>query len=455
MLTRFPPSPGGPGVAQVPIHPPKRAHAIIAVALTLWLATPFAAPALAQAAQQASPAEQASTAEPPKSEPTAVDPVPAMADAAVRAWLQREPLALESLTTLEPSALCRMLPELVTNPAPPPGTQVRVEDRIERPSDVEGERRFTYAAVRTGGQLDVVEVVMTQSRGAWSAAHVGFLQQNQPVGVRAWLQTPAAAWVFAAFSLLVLLALMRRGSTLRRWLAAGLAAIREHRRLVVGTLVALYALFGLGAYVGTTLPQECEQAVFDVLNAAIGSVGATQAYGSGNVVRAAATTYFQNFVVVSTSVLLPLAALFALPAYLFAGLSFFAQGIPFGLLASGGLGYTVLLVLLLVLELTSYFLVVAGGGMFLTTLLRGRNVNAAADARRRRAPGDPASAGQGGAGAAPTGGGQRETVAGRTPPPAGPFARGFRKLLLMLPIAGLLLLAGAWYEALIIILGLA
>jgi len=37
----------------------------------------------------------------------------------------------------------------------------------------------------------------------------------------------------------------------------------------------------------------------------------------------------------------------------------------------------------------------------------------------------------------------------------GRFARGFRKLLLMLPVAGVLLLIGAWYEALIIILGLA
>ncbi len=431
----------------MPIRPHQTARAVIAIALTLWLT----APALAQAAPEARPALPASQS---AGATTAPDPVPALADAAVQAWLQREPVALESLATLEPSALCRMLPELVTNPAPPPGTQVRVEDRIERPTDVEGERRFTYAAVRTGGQLDVVEVVMQESRGTWSAGHVGFLQQNQPVGVRAWLQTPTAAWVFAAFSLLVLFALTRRGSTLRRWLAAGLAAIREHRRLVVGTLVALYALFGLGAYVGTTLPQECEQAVLDVLNAAIGSVGATQAYGSGNVVRAAATTYFQNFIVVSTSVLLPLAALFALPAYLFAGLSFFAQGIPFGLLASGGLGYTVLLVLLLVLELTAYFLVVAGGGMFLATLVRGRNARGTADPRPRPTTGEPAGAAQARPGQARAGEAARGTIAGR-PPPAGPFARGFRKLLLMLPIAGLLLLAGAWYEALIIILGLA
>ncbi len=339
------------------------------------------------------------------------DLVPAEADAAVKAWLAREPVSLQSLSQLDAAELCQKLPELVTNPAPLPGTEVRLEDRIEQPNDDPDVRRFTYAAVRPGNQLDVVEVVMDREAGVWKATTVGFLNQNQPIGVRAWLQTPAAGWVFAAFSLLVLVALTRKSSVLRRWLTSGLEAIREHKRLVVITVVSLYVLFGLGAYVGTTLPSECEQAVLDVVNAAIGSVGASQAYGSGSVLRAAATTYFQNFVVVTTSVTFPLAALFGVPAYVFAAVSFFTQGIPFGLLASGGPLYILLLLVLLALELTSYFLVVAGGGMLLATLVR---------------PGAP-----------------------------GKFVRGFRKLLLMLPIAGVILLVGAWYEALIIILGLA
>lgn len=339
------------------------------------------------------------------------DPVPAAADAAVEAWLARPPVSLESLAGLDARQLCIRLPDLVTNPAPLPGTQVRLEDRIEAPSDDPDVRRFTYAAVRPGDQLDVVEVVMERRAGEWVVAYAGFRASAQPTGVRAWLQTPAAGWAFAAFSLLVLLGLLRPGSLVRRWLSAGLGAIREHRRLVTVTLVGLYGLFALGAYVGTTLPSECEQAVLDVVNAAIGSVGATAAYGSGNVLRAAATTYFQNFGVVTASVTFPLAAMFGVPAYLFAAASFFTQGVPFGLLAAGGPLYLLLLLVLLALELTSYFLVVAGGGMLLATVVR------------------------------------------RGPP--GRFVRGFRKLLLMLPVAGVLLLVGAWYEALIIILGLA
>jgi len=386
---------------------PERWPSLIVLLLALLAATGWAqSPTAPQApAAPGGPADGGPVAEAP------ADPVPQEADAAVKAWLAREPVSLMSLSQLDAADLCRQLPDLIANPAPLPGTEVRLEDRIEQPSDDPDVRRFTYAAVRPGNQLDVVEVVMQRADGAWKAASVGFLNQNQPVGARAWLQTPAAAWVFAAFSLLVLLALTRKGSLLRRWLAAGLTVIREHRRLVAITLISLYALFGLGAFVGTTLPVECEQAVLDVVNAAIGTVGASQAYGSGNVLRAAATTYFQNFVVVTTSVTFPLAALFGVPAYVFAAASFFTQGIPFGLLASGGPIYILLLLVLLALELTSYFLVVAGGGMLLATLVR--------------------------------------------PGPPGRFARGFRKLLLMLPIAGVILLVGAWYEALIIILGLA
>lgn len=391
-------------------RPARNPRQIVNLLLLLALLTGFAF--AQEPADVATPNETpGATAQESPTPMTSADAVPAEADAAVKAWLARPAASLDYLIGLDPAQLCRELPAIVVNPGPVPGTEVRVEDRIEHPSADPDVRRFTYAAVRPGNQLDVVEVVMQRSGGTWTPSYVGFLNQNQPTGVRAWLQTPAAGWVFVAFSLLVLLALLRPGSPIRRWLVAGMAAIKEHRRLVAVTLIGLYALFALGAYVGTTLPAECEQAVLDVINAAIGSVGATQAYGSGNVVRAAATTYFQNFGVVTTSVTFPLAALFGVPAYLFAAASFFTQGVPFGLLASGGPFYILLLLILLVLELTSYFLVVAGGGMLLATVVR------------RGAPGK--------------------------------FVRGFRKLLLMLPIAGVLLLVGAWYEALIIILGLA
>lgn len=336
----------------------------------------------------------------------------ARADAAVEAWLAQEPLAFDQLATLDAEQLCREIPALLTNAAPPPGTQVRLDDRLEQPSDDPELRVFTYAAVRPGDQLDVVEVRLRE-RGAdadvdpWTVEYVGFRSTLELSGVRAWLQTPVAAWTFVAFTLLVVMQLATRASTLRRWLAAGRATIREHRRLVIVTLALLYGVFALGAYFGSTLPDTCEQAIVDLVTSAVTTVGATEAYGSGNVARAAVTTFYQNYVVVTVSVTFALAALLGVPAYLFAALSFFTQAVPFGLLGGSGPLELVIVLVLLVLELTAYFLVVAGGGMLLATLF-GRGENR--------------------------------------------FYRAYRKLLLMLPIAGLLLLLAAWYEAAVLVL---
>ncbi len=342
----------------------------------------------------------------------AQDAVPELADAAVAEWLQRAPTPINQLASLPPEQICRELPGLLTNTAPPPGTQVRIEDRLERPSEEPDLRVFTYAAVRPGDILDVVEVRLrgpAEPDGEWVTEFVGFRSTVEPAGVRAWLQTPAAAWLFVGFSLLILLQLITKGSQLRRWLRAGREVIRQHRRLVIGTLIALYGAFALGAMTGAALPDECEEAIYEVVNIAVTTLGATDAYGSGNVARAAVTTFYQNFVVVTMSVTFSLAALLGVPAYLFAGLSFFTQGIPFGLIGSGGFLDIVLILVLLVLELTAYFLIVAGGGMVIATLFR---------------PGEAR------------------------------VVRAYRKLLLMVPISMLLLLLGAWYEPLILLLGL-
>ena len=391
----------------------------VLAALLAILALAFG-PAVAQDEQQAPPPP--ATGQESAEADTGEDSLPAQADEAVREWLGRATDSILPSSALTTEEICRQLPNLVgASAAPPTGTEVRLEDRIERASADPDLRVFTYAAVRPGDQLDVVEVRLRRApasdgeavagaspEDAWAVEYVGFRSTLELSGVRAWLQTPTAWWLFVAFSLLVLIQLITRGSQLRRWLASGMSVIRQHRRLVTITLVALYGCFGLGALLGSALPEECEVAIVEVVTTAVTSLGATDAYGSGNVARAAVTTFYQNFVVVTLSVTFSLAALFGVPAYLFAGLSFFAQGVPFGLLGGAGILETFLILVLLVLELTAYFLIVAGGGMLLATLF---------------------SKGE------------------------GRMFRAYRKLLLMVPIAMLLLLVGAWYEPIILILG--
>src|SRR5690606_7298391 len=340
-------------------------------------------------------------------EPVAGSPE-AVADAAVRSWLERVPVGFDQLSRLDAEQLCRELPGLVTAPPPPPGTEVRFDDRVERPVDDADVKVFTYAAIRPGDQLDVVEVRLERQGEDWREARVGFLSTTELTGVRAWLQTPTAAWLFIAFTLLIVVLLINPNSALRRWLRAGRMAIAEHRRLVIGTIVVLFGLFGLGMVTGSTLPDSCDVAVIEIVESAITSLGATAAYGSGDVARAAATTFYQNFVVVTLSVTFTLSAILGVPGYLYAAASFFVQGVPFGLVGSGPVTELVAVVVLVLLELTAYFIVVAGGGMLLSTVVK-RGI--------------------------------------------GQLGAGFANMLQMLTIAMLLLFAGAWYEAVVIILG--
>ncbi len=373
------------------------------VALLLAVAG-FAAPAAAPAAEQP-PADQP---------PAAGASLPAAsaeeaADAAVREWLARRPIGFDQLSALDAEQLCRELPGIVSHPPPPAGTQVNLDDRVERTTPEDGDVRvFTYPASRAGGQLDLVEVRLAPAGPGWETLRVGFRSATELSGVRAWLQTPVAAYAFIALSVVVAFLLAQRGSPLRRWLAVTRASVREHRRLVVATVVGLYAVFGLGVTAGTTLPESCDVAVVEIVQGAITQLGATAAYGSGDVPRAAVVTFYQNFVVVTLSVTFTLAAVLGVPAYLYAAFSFFVQGVPFGMIGAGAGAQLLVLLVVLVLELTAYFLVVAGGGMLLATVWRGG------------------------------------------------FARvpaGFRKLLSTLPAAAVLLIAGAWFEAAALILG--
>ena len=332
----------------------------------------------------------------------------AVADEAVESWLATERPDFATLTSLSTVEACQQLPELLASPPPPEGTEVNLAERREDTTDSETLKRFTYPASLPGDVLEIVEVELeqTEEQTGWEVTQVSYQRDTSLTGVRAWLQTPVAGWLFIGFSLYILFLLLTP-SFLRRWLSQGWAVINEHRRLVIGTMIAFYGLFFLGTVTGANLPDECGVAILQIVETAISSVGATDAYGSLNVTRAAVVTFYQNFVVVTLSVLFGFGILFGVPAYLFGALSFYAQAIPFGLIGGVGLGQLVFVLILLFLELTSYFLVIAGGGMLLVTLVRE---------------------------------GFRS------------FGRGVNKLALMLPFALILLLIGAWYEAGIIIL---
>lgn len=307
-----------------------------------------------------------------------------------------------------PEALCRALPDLLVTPPPQAGTEVNFDDRQERPAQGEAAdpdaTTFTYSAASDAGQLSVVEVKLVREEGGWRATSVGY--RTPDTGGRSWLRTPTAAALFVAFTLLVAF-LLARPTFFRSWVRRGLATVREHRRLVALTMALLYGVFALGVLAGAGLPDACGDAVLAVLNETLASVGAVQAINSGSVLQASAVIFYQNFVVVTLTVLFGAALLFGVPAYLLALASFFVQAIPFGLLGTASGSGLVFALVLLALELTAYFLVVAGGGMLLATVVK-----------------------RGFAG----------------------FAEGVNKLALMLPLALLLLLIGAWYEAAVIII---
>jgi hypothetical protein len=339
-----------------------------------------------------------------------------LADDAVTQWLARTPLSIQQLSTLGPVELCLELPDLLVSPPPPADTHVNLHDRTKQVSDDGNRITFSYSSRHGTGvaeQLQLVQVVLQRvnaeaaadAGSEWQVLSVGF-RVPPAAGMRQWIQTPAASVVFSFFSVLVVLSLFRPGP-LRTWLARGLNVIRRHRRTYTFTMILLFGVFALGMFTGSRLPPECTTSIIDTVATAVTAVGATDAYGSGNIARAAAVTFYQNFVVVTMSVTFSLALLFGIPAYLFAILSFFAQAIPFGLPGVFAGADIAFVLLLLLLELTAYFTMVAGGGFFLVTLVR-KGFAALPEA--------------------------------------------FTNLVLMVPIAFLLLLIGAWYEAAILLL---
>lgn len=326
-----------------------------------------------------------------------------IADDAVSEWASQPVVTPDLLFAMSPEEMCEELPNLFQLNAALPGTQVNMDDRLAHDADEDGRLLFTYPASAPGDRYDIVEVHLYPDGNTYLVEQVGYRMSTESTGMRAWVQTPTAAILFSIMSILVLWLLFSPGpNILKRVLAVGKGYIKEHRRLVIITMAIFYGAFAFGAFLGSGLPAQCATAIMGILEQALAQVGAVEAYGSGNIPRAATLTFYQNFGVVSLSVLFPLAALFAVPGYLFTLVSFTAQAIPFGLVSGAGAFEIATILIVLVLELTAYFLITAGGGMLLVTIFRKG---------------------------------------------FGAFPLAFRKVLAMLPIAFLLLLVGAWFEA--------
>jgi hypothetical protein len=315
----------------------------------------------------------------------------AVADDAVHSWLKQEQPTLQSVSDLTPAEVCQLLPDLVQNPPPQPNTKVNFDDRLELETEDADTRLFTYSAVRPNEQLEVVQVTLERHEDGWAATRVGYRIPANRQG-RQWLQNPLVGWLFVAFSLYAIFLLMTP-SFLRQWLSSGFAVIRQHRGLVLFTM--------------SQLPDECGDAVLTIVTSTLDTIGLTDALGSGSIVRTASFIFYQNFVVVTLSVTFSLALLFGIPAYLFSMMSYFVQPIAWTILGAFSGPQVIPFLTLLLLELTAYFLIVAGGGMFLSTLLRKG---------------------------------------------FGSLSEGFTKLALMLPIAMILLLIGAWYESVLVLM---
>ncbi len=330
----------------------------------------------------------------------------AAADNAVREWLERPPANVGALAGLPPEELCQQLPSLLGSPPPPEGTRVNFGDRVERETEADGTRRYTYPVAFPSERLEVLEVTLEQQEGAWVTRDVG-VQTTGGGTIPRVFQQPLTAWVFIFFSLYFVYLLVRP-SFFRRWLADGWALLRGYRALVIGTFIALYGLFAVGLGVGANLPPVCQSAISSFVQTTVEELGAAEAYGSGNVGRAAVVTLYQNFVMGTLVTTFSVTFItLGIGAYLFNGLRFLALGIPFGFLVDAGPLNLLFVLILIVVELSAYVVVTAGGGIFLMTVIR-------------------------------------EGFKG--------FRDGARKLILMLPIAFLLLMLGAWYEAAVIIL---
>lgn len=313
-----------------------------------------------------------------------------------QAYLEREDPAADICTDF---AIIGTTPTLVQD------MNINFEDPQEKTLDGEGAEgivQLSYPASvgDTTGQVQVNLRPIDGSDGSWEAGRVRFnvAPDSNSTVLPAFFDSPYVGWIFVALTLLLIFS-FTRANFFRNWLYLGWQAILEHKRLVIGTSILLYSLFALGLATGLALPKECIDMAVELIAGNLDSIGIVEHLLNGDVLKTAAITATWNFFMGAFSTTFIPALLFGIPAYLFNALRFYGLAIPFASVFDPSL---ILHLPTLIIELMAYIIVTAGGGMLLVTLIK------------KGFKGLP---------------------------------EGLRKLWLMLPIALVLLVIGAWYES--------
>ena len=302
--------------------------------------------------------------------------------------------------------LCQDFAVIGTTPQLVEGLNINFEDPREELFDGEGTEGITKVSFPanvgdTTGQVEVALRPTDDSAAPWEAGRVRFEvmdSNNNSSILPSIFDSPYIGWIFVIFSL-VLLASFFRANFFRNWLYLGWQAILEHKRLVIVTSVLIYGFFALGLMTGLALPQACIDMSIEIVGESLNTIGIVEHLQNGDVLKTAAVTASWNFSMGAFSTTFIPALIFGIPAYLVNMARMFILGIPFAGVFEPQL---ILHLPTLIIEIMAYILVTAGGGMLLVTLVK-KGFKALPEA--------------------------------------------VRKLWLMLPVALVLLVIGAWYES--------
>ncbi len=196
-----------------------------------------------------------------------------LAREAVEHWLRGELTPATDMQELQgrtPEEIAELLRQTVAFPPPPPGLEVNLDEALVEDLPAGGVRvRFPAVSGPVGGEVVAVVREGKVLRVAWRPGD-GLLP--------GWVKSSLTRIVFVAFSLLLLINLVRGGAA-RLW-RVSLAWLAGYRRLYWFTNAILYGLFIFGALLAYAMP-ELAQALQEVVSGAIETIGLDEGAETG------------------------------------------------------------------------------------------------------------------------------------------------------------------------------